>query len=290
LQVDVDYFGALEAQALWRVAQHTFDTRQMLLNQVSAYAARQLRSELDVSFAQVSLEEARLLVQRAQNDTDAALTSLSTALGFRELKRFQLLEPPSPAQPASHDVSALIGTALHDRPDLARLRDERDAALRLAKAERGLRYPTIAAIGEVGNSPIHDDRLPDNYAAAAVTLTLPLFTGGLYSARQHEAELRAQAASETLRTEEDNAIRDVRVAWLNVTNARERLRTTEQLVKHAAQAYQLADARYKNGISSIVELSQADLSLTAAQIANTNARYDVLIQQSALDYQTAALH
>ena len=118
-----------------------------------------------------------------------------------------------------------------------------------------------------GDSPIHDARLADNYAAAGVQLSVPLFAGGLYTARQHEAELKAQADAEMLRNAEDNVIRDVRIAWLNANNAMEQLRTTEQLVKHAVEAYDLAEARYKTGISSIVELSQAQLSLTSAQIA-----------------------
>jgi outer membrane protein len=60
-------------------------------------------------------------------------------------------------------------------------------------------------------------------------------------------------------------------------------------VKNAAESYDLARTRYKVGSSSIVELSQAQLEFTAAQIAYTNARYDVLIQQAKLDYQTGAL-
>ena len=141
-----------------------------------------------------------------------------------------------------------------------------------------------------GDSPDHDSRLPDNYLAGGVQLSLPLFAGGLYLSRQHEAELKAQADAELLRTVEDNVIRDVRIAWLNVNNALEQLHTTEQLLKHATEAFELAHARYQNGISSIVELSQAQLNLTSAQIANTNARYDLLIQQANLDYQTGVLH
>jgi outer membrane protein len=74
-----------------------------------------------------------------------------------------------------------------------------------------------------------------------------------------------------------------------VNTALEQLRTTEQLVRNAAEAYDLALARYQVRSSSIVELSQAQLSLTSAQIANANARYNVLIQQSNLDYEIGAL-
>ena len=77
LEVDRDYFSVLQAQALENVAQQTVDTRQLLLDRVSILAANKLKSELDVSFARVSLEDAKLLLQRAQNDFDSALASLS---------------------------------------------------------------------------------------------------------------------------------------------------------------------------------------------------------------------
>ena len=292
LQVDTTYFRTLEAQAVLRVAQQTFDTRQLLLDQVTALATNKLRSELDVSFAQVELQQAGLLVERSRNDADATIAALSTALGYREFHEFQPVEAGDaelPVNGGANDVSDLIQTALSHRPELLSLRDERDSALRFARAERDSRLPKIAAVGVAGGAPVHDSHLPDDYAAGGVQLSLPLFAGGLYSARQHEAELKAQSESELLRSAEDNVIRDVRIAWLNFNDAVQELQTTEQLVRNAAEAYDLAQARYKTGISSIVELSEAQLNLTSAQIANTGARYNVLIQQANLNYQTGMI-
>jgi outer membrane protein len=289
LQVNVSYFGALEAHAVLHVAQQTFDTRQLLLDQVSLLASNKLRSELDVSFARVAVQEGKLLLQKAQNDTDDAMTSLSTALGYREPQSFQLTESSQSVLSNTNDVSKLVEMALTERPELLSLRDEHDAALRFAKSQRDSRLPTISAVGMAGDAPTHDSVLPDKYAVGGIELSLPLFAGGLYTARQHEAELKAQADDELLRAAEDNIVQDVHLAWLNVNNALEQLQTTEELVRNAAEAYDLAEARYKIGSSSIVELSQAQLSLTSAQIANTNARYDVLIQQANLNYQTGAL-
>jgi outer membrane protein len=290
LQVNVSYFGALEAQAVLHVAQQTFDTRQLLLDQVSLLASNKLRSELDVSFARVAVQEGKLLVQKAQNDADDAMTSLSTALGYREPQAFQLVESAQSIFSNTNDVSQLVETALARRPELLSLRNQHDAALRFAKSERDSRLPTISAVGMAGDAPTHDSHLPDDYAVGGLELSLPLFAGGLYTARQREAELKAQSVNELVRALEDNIVRDVHIAWLNVNNALEQLNTTQELVRNAADAYALAEARYKIGSSSIVELSQAQLSLTSAQIANTNARYDVLIQQANLDYQTGALH
>ena len=289
LQVNVVYFGTLGAQAVLHVAEQTVDTRQLLLDQVSVLASNKLKSELDVSFARVAVQESKLLLQKAQNNADNAMTSLSTALGYREPRPFQLADSSESIFSNTNDVSQLVETALAERPELLSLRNEHDAALKFARSQRDARLPLVSAVGMIGDSPSHDPHLPDNYAVGGIQLSLPLFAGGLYTARQHEAELKAQADSELVRALEDNIVRDVHIAWLNVNTALEQLRITEQLVRNAAEAYDLALARYQVRSSSIVELSQAQLSLTSAQIANANARYNVLIQQSNLDYEIGAL-
>ena len=289
LQVSVSYFSTLGAQAVLHVAQQTVDTRQLLLDQVSVLASNKLKSELDVSFARVAVQESKLLLQKARNAAADAMTSLSTALGYREPRPLQLADSAQTVFPDTNNVSQLVETALAERPELLSLRNEHDAALNFAKSQRDARLPLISAVGMIGDSPSHDSHLPDNYAVGGIQLSLPLFAGGLYTARQHEAELKAQSDSELVRALENNVVRDVHIAWLNMNTALEQLRTTEQLVRNAAEAYDLADARYKIGSSSIVELSQAQLSLTSAQIANASARYNVLIQQANLNYQTGVL-
>jgi outer membrane protein len=289
LQVDTGYYGALGAQAVLEVAHQTLATRQLLLDRVTALATNKLRSALDVSFAQVQLQQAQLLLERAQNDADAAMATLSTALGYREFHQFTLVTRPSPAMTTTNEISDLVQTALSRRPELLSLRDQRDAALRFAKAQRDSRLPVVQALGVAGDAPTHDSHLPDSYAAGGLQLSIPLFAGGLYSARQHEAEFRAQSDSETLSNLENNIIRDVRIAWLNVNNAAQQLQTTEDLARNANEAFTLAQARYQNGISSIVELSEAQLNLTQAQIEEAGARYGLLSQQAALAYQTGEI-
>jgi outer membrane protein len=288
LAVDRDYFAALQAQAVEGVARQTLETRQLLLERVSILAQNKLRSALDVSFAQVGTEDARLLVQRAHSDADSAQATLAAALGYREAHTFVLSDQSTAAPEADQPAAVLVEQALHDRPELAGLRNQRDAAERLARSLRDARLPTVSAVIDAGTAPTHDARLPDNYSAAGILVSVPLFAGGLYSARQHEAELRARAAAEALRKVEDEVARDVRVAVLTLNNARERVRTSAQLKRYATTAYELADARYRAGSSSIVELSQAQLALTTAQLEETAARYEVLSRAAELAYQSGA--
>ncbi|HWX21037.1 MAG TPA: TolC family protein [Candidatus Binatia bacterium] len=288
LAVDGAFYSALQAQAVTRVADQTVTARQVFLDQVSALASNKLRSDLDVSFARVNLEDARLLLSKAQNDLHAAFTQLSTLMGFREPRSYRLAEQPLPP-PLSTNASDFVAQALRGRPDLLSLRNQEEASLKFARAERALHYPTIAAVGSAGVSPIHDPPLKDTYAAAGVVLNLPIFEGGLYAARQAEAEARAQAADASLRDLENNVIRDVRITWLNAQNAFDRYRITGQLLDNARQSYELAQARYKNQISSIVEFNQAELNLISAQINYANTLYEYLVQRSALSFQTGAL-
>jgi outer membrane protein len=150
--------------------------------------------------------------------------------------------------------------------------------------------PTISATGEAGLTPAYQVPLRDRYAAAGINVNIPVFNGFLYSARHQEANLRAQAADQAMRDLADRISRDVRTAWLNAGTAYQRLAVTAQFLKQAALALDLAQGRYKLGLSSIVELSQAQLNLTQAQIADTSAKYDFQIQSAGLAYQVGQLH
>jgi outer membrane protein len=288
LAVDGAFFSAQQAQAVTQVAQQTVTARQVLLEQVTAMASNRMRSELDVSFARVNVEDALLLLSKSQNDLEAAFAQLSNVLGLREAARYRLVEEPLPPQ-VSTNVAEFVQQALSARPELLGLRNEREAASRLARAERDARFPSIAAVGSAGLAPVHDSALLDNYAAGGIIVNLPLFAGGLYAARQHQAELEARAAQESLRDLENNVIRDVRIAWLNAQNAFDRYQITAQLLETARQSYELAQARYKNGLSSMVELNQAELNLISARITYATTQYEYLVRRSALDFQTGSL-
>jgi len=290
LQVNSAYFSGLEAQSVLGVARQTVDTRQALLDQVTELARNKLKSDLDVSFANVNLEEGKLLLAQAQNDLKASFAALATLMGLREEVSFALADVPYPG-PLTAQTAELVSEALQFRPELARLRLEYEAALQFSKAEKKLLYPTISAIGTAGVVPIRDTaHLPDNYAAAGVNLSLPIFAGGLYSARRRESELRAQAAEQTLRDEENNVIREVRLARLNADYTMERVSLTAKLLEHANQAFELTQARYNLGSSSIVDLSQAQLNKTSAEIAQANAKYQYHLQRAILDFQIGKLH
>lgn len=288
LDVDNAYFAVLEADAVMQVAQKTVDARRLFRDRVAALARGKLKSELDVRFAQVALSEAQLLLLKARNGVEAAFARLSAALGYQGMQRYRLADPALPDAP-SGELDATIRQALANRPELAGLKAEQQAASKLAEAQKALRYPSINAYAAAGAVPVGDPRFPDNYGAIGLNVSLTLFDGGKITALQREAQLHALAASESLTEAENNVAKGVQVAWLNVRAAWENITITDALVEAARQAAALAQTRYDLGLTSMVELNQAQLSEIDAEIGAARAKYDYLLARAALDYQVGVL-
>jgi len=288
LQVNRSYFAALRSQGVLSVAEQTVKARQLVADQVSELAKSKLRSGLDVSFANVSLSEAKLLLAAAQNSVQAAFADLSAALGYQEQQVFQLTEEPLAAPPGS-ELLALVNEAIQNRPELESLRRELSASLSFAKAERSLNLPTIGVVGSLGVLPTHVDIMRGSYGAIGFNVNIPIFNGHLFSARRAEADLRAQETSQGVRDLQNRVVQEVRIAWLDARTSYQRLDLTRELLNQAVQALDLAQSRYDLGLSSIVELSQAQLNKTSAEISNVSARYDCQIQTAMLGFQTRRL-
>jgi outer membrane protein len=283
------YFAVLRARSVLTVATQTVAARQTVVDQVTALAESKLKSTLDVSFANVNLADAKLLLVQAQNDLKAAEADLATAIGLPNEADFDLAEEPMPAQ-LPDKVADLIRQAIENRPELKDLRLEQSAAQRFTKAEHALYFPSIGVIGTAGFVPTGVENVPGRYGAIGMNVSIPIFNGGLFKARQTQAEMKAKAASENVNDLQNRVTRDVRVAWLNATTAYDRIALTRQLLDQATSALELAQIRYDNALGNIVELSTAQLNLTAAQIAVANAHYDYQTQRVIVDYQTGVLH
>jgi outer membrane protein len=283
------YFAVLRGHALLKVATQTVAARQTVSDQVTALAESKLKSNLDVSFANVNLADAKLLLVQAQSDLKGAEADLATAIGLPNESGFALDEESMPA-PIPDRVDGLIRDAMQNRPELKNLRLQQSAAERFTKAEHALYYPSVGVVGTAGFVPTGYETIPSRYGAIGMNVSIPIFNGGLFKARQTEAELKAKAATENVNDLQNRVIRDVRVAWLNATTAYDRMALTKQLLEQANIALDLAQTRYDLGLGNIVELSTAQLNVTSAQIADASALYEYQTQRIVVDYQTGVLH
>jgi len=161
-------------------------------------------------------------------------------------------------------AALLTARAAHQVPSQIRAAKYPNLVANMTSAGAG-ENTTIAA-GALNNSSVL------NRAATGLSLNQLLFDFGRNNSLVENSRSRANAVEQTAAATRAQIIiqivRDVRVAWLNADLARE---------------------RYRLGLSSIVELSQALLSVTVAEIENANAKFEYLIQRSALNYQSGRL-
>jgi outer membrane protein len=287
LQVDQAYYHALAAESVLKVAQARVEVQRLTLRQVRTLAENSLRSTLDVGFAEVAVSEAELALYQAENAAKASQALLAAAIGDEKDAPLALADVPLPARP-SGDREAMVEEAVKNRPDLAVAKLNQSAAERQAEAEKKLRYPAISAVGVVGAVPFRQNNLANQYSAAGLNVSIPFLNGGLFAARREEAELRARAADKDTAAIAVQIAGSVRVAWLEAENAWRRIDVTARLVDQAVKTLRLAKTRYDIGLSGILELTQAQLSETSAQIAAATAKYDYLSRVAALNYAIGA--
>lgn len=292
LATDQAFYRLLDAQQLLNTARATVQTRGQVRSLTEALTKSALKSELDLNIASADYSQAQLFELDAENEVASASAALAALLAAPPATKYVAQEGNDAALPAPPaDSGPLIQQAQAQRPDLLALKFNAQAASKLAKAQEEQRLPTISALGIAGVTPVRPDGafLQNWYAGVGVNLSIPIFTGFRISAEAEEARLRERAEEQQSTVLADNIARDVQVATLAAQTAFRRIGVTEQFRAETAQALSLAQTRYKLGLSSIVELSQAQLQSTQADVTAINARYDYLMALRGLDYARGEL-
>ena len=284
LAVDQAFYNALETRALLQVADQTVQARQLISDKIRALTDAKLKSDLDLSFANVDLARAKLLQLEARNNYAASLATLSAILGYPDQQPFELAESSAVPEQPEPDVNPLIMQALQQRPEVLALQDQVNSAEKFGRAEHDLWMPTVSALGTVGVAPVRDYHLSNWYGAVGVNINIPVFNGFLYNARAKTADLQTEAVRQKLMDQRNNIARDVRTAWQDSQQAFERISVTQQLREEANLGMRLAQSRYDLGLGSIVELGQAELQKTEADIADTDAQYQYRLTRLVLAY------
>jgi outer membrane protein len=289
LNVRSAYFQIMGAEAVLHAAQEARGNRQLILRQINALAQGQLRSTLDVSFAGVLEGEAELAVVQAESSVQQQRVHLASAMGQSQPITATLAAETLPPE-LPPDPSTFLAQAMAQRADLSAAVSQQHAAARFADSERRLSYPTLNVLGAAGQIPYHDRTLQGNYAAAGFNLNIPVFNGGLFAARRNEAALESSARSRDVEEVKLEVNEQVQDQWYQANEAFRSLDVSARLVAQSKEALRLAQARYEAGLGSIVELNEAQLSETSAEITAAGANYTYLTRRAELDYAAGLLN
>ncbi len=287
LVTDQAFYNALEAEDVVKLAHQTVDTRNTTNEQITELTRNKLRSDVDLAFSEQNVAQANLLLLDAQTQYAKAINALTSVMGFDHPVTYHPVDSSQAVLLPPPDADALVQMALKQRPDLLALNYQYSADKKYSRAQWEQKLPTLSTMGVVGLTPIRDDRYFNSnwFGSIGANVEVPIFNGFLFSAEADEAKDREKATQERMRDLRDRIVRDVRDGWMQTSTSYQKIGVTQKYLDASNLALKLASARYRLGLSSIVELSQAQLSQTQAAIENVNARFEYELALASLKYQ-----
>lgn len=119
-------------------------------------------------------------------------------------------------------------------------------------------------------------------AVAGLSVSVPIYDGGTNKAKKERAMIAVQTI-DLQKKQLENLIRfEVDNARKQYMNAQERVRNQQKNLDLAQRIYDATQTKYKAGVGSSFEITQAESSLYAAQQTLMQAQYDLLTAKSAV--------
>jgi outer membrane protein TolC len=262
------YYSVLASQRLLQVADETVQQNQKHLEEAQARFEVGLAPRFDVTQAQVQLSNAQLNQVTARNNVALARETLRTAMGITGPFLFTLVDILERGTLTVND-EALVAQAYAHRPELQSLQAQQRATAEQVSALRKQYLPSVSGTAQY-NWTGREYPLQQGWLWG-VTLTVPLFDDILTTGQVGEAQanLRGlQAQEEDLRQQ---IALEVRQSFLTLRQAEESIRVSEQTVVQARENLDIAEGRYAAGVGNIIELTDAQVSLTSAEANNIQA-------------------
>ncbi len=276
--VATSYLQLLELDQEHAIAEQTLASRRATLAIARQRYAQGLISELDVK--QFEAQVAAPAVTLAQTERERAQTAhaLNVLLGeaTAQIPRGGTLAAAVKALVVPDSVPA---TLLSRRPDLQQAERQYAAATaRLGMADAA-RMPTIMVTGSYGSQAAKPgDLFGSNTRIYQLQagVSIPIFDGGRLADQSAAARARVEQAKLQYQQAALNALRDANDALVAVHSARDEEVAQATQVEALRGALDLAQLRYQSGLSSYLDLLDAQRSLFAAQLALSRSQLQQL--------------
>ena len=279
LNVKQSYFGLLQNIQIEKVDEETVHQMEKHLEQAEGFFKVGSKPKFDVTKAQVDLTNAKLTLIKGKNDVQVSRVVLNNALG---LPVDTFIEPLDELayRKEELDLNQAQKSALENRPELASLALKKESSVYNLEFSKRQYFPTLSANGSYmyRNS---DFPLIYNWTVAA-TLSWPIFSGFQTARQVDQAQANVEVSEAQEEIQVQSVLLDVRQAFLNLVAAEEQIATSELVVKQATENLDLAEGRYKAGVGTAIETTDAEVSLSNAKTSAVQALYSFNIAEAEL--------
>lgn len=228
----------------------------------------------DVLQARTAVAQARLDLQSLEGNLFTTRGALAAATGYPATLDYDIdtTATNAPVLALADQVDSLIGMALRDRPDLAALRADYDAARARIAIARAQRLPSLTAGGAAGLNYRSGQSGGSQSYSVTVGLRIPLFNGFIWEYTQQQAEAQAEVAKARADGAAQQVIFQVFQSYYTFRTATSRVGTADELLASATESADAARGRYQGGVGSLLELLSAENALAAARAQRIQAR------------------
>jgi outer membrane protein len=290
--VETAYYAVLAARAQVTAQAQQETALRTSLDAVEVRLRGGLAARADQLRARAALSEATLARQAAERDLAKAEAALKQAAAIEQTRVLMLdweVAPPAPLDAATL-LADLLAEAERQRPDLRALQAAAASARAEAQRARAARWPSLSLAANTGRTFFLEDELsPSTSYSVGVNVSLPLFDGGRLAAEARAAERdaeRLQADADSQRSQVSLAVAE---AYHDVRHAQAQREGVVIQFDSASESAQAAEARYRAGVGSLLELLTAQADLARARQAQAQADADWLAAFSRLNHALGRL-
>lgn len=276
LDVAERYVAVLRAERGAAVAKSSVTSLSGHVRDVENLFSQGLVAKNDLLASHVALSEANLRLLQAQNRLDIARSAYNRLME-RSLTTSVILDDIMPMVTEDR-YETLVAGALNNRPELASLTQHEGAFRHQAAGIRGATGPQIALSG--GYTYLENQQLVrDQFWSVSLGLKWDLFDGGVLRNQAAALSYKADAVSNQISDLRSLVTLQIRQAWLEVEESRQRIVVAREAVGQAEENLAVANDRYRNGIGTNTEVLDADTLTNRSHANYDNAVYDSVIAQ-----------
>lgn len=281
-QVVRAYSDAILAESGLRVALESRETARANVKLVRDLSEAGLVVRSDLLQAEVRQSEVEELVARSESAVAVAHAAVNLALGRDLATPFRLPEGVQVDTILDEPLDTLLAEALERRPDLEAAGDQ------VAAAEAGVKAAQAGNLPEVGVVGAWEANAEDFIGADGtnwsvfLSLRYTAFDGKATRARVKRARHEELAAREMRTLLGETVGLEVRKAYHDLRAARQRVEHAERGARLAEESLRMVQDRYKEGLTTLVDLLDAETRMTRARTRELAARRDVLQTEAEL--------
>ena len=240
------------------------------LTELAARAGFQPPAFAALARASAAEGKARVTQQQAQCDLDVKALVALTALAEGDLRQKLAEAPAGIGLRAPITIANMPASVLAQRPDLYQAEREVAAASAEVGSAEAQRFPRLGLNGSITAARFRANGVTDDltlWSIGPLSLSVPLFDGGRRAANVDAAKARYEEAAANYRARARQAVREVEEALVQLESTALRNEDARVASEGYRASFTATEARYQNGLASLVELEDARRTALAAEMA-----------------------